>query len=159
MKRGCVRSMAAALAIAAGWLGGAVPIANAQPTLSHVTPGALSSGATTEVALHGTKLDGMLLIWTRFPAQVEVVAGEAKQTDNTQVVCKLTLGPGVPMGIGGIAVANADGMSDVVYLMIDDLPSIADGGHNHAVNRRRYSGSGGVTVWPPPGRHVAGGVS
>ena len=41
-------------------------------------------------------------------------------------------GPELPLGLGGIAVATADGLSDVLYLMIDDLPSVSDGTHNHS---------------------------
>src|SRR5262249_31507217 len=78
---------------------------------------------------------GPLRVWTSFPAQVEVVATDEKQKDKKQAACKITLSAGVSVGIGGIAVANADGLSDVVYLMVDDLPSALDGGDNHTADR------------------------
>ena len=43
----------------------------AQPTLTHVFPAAVAPGATTELTLHGTKLDGRLKVWTSFPARVQ----------------------------------------------------------------------------------------
>ena len=127
MNRAFARLVAAALAA-----GGGLPAAFAQPSLSHVAPGAISPGKTTEVVLHGAKLDGTLRVWTSFPAQVEMAAGDPKQKDRKEVVCKVTLAAGAPVGIGGIAVSTAAGMSDVVYLMVDDLPSVADSGNNHA---------------------------
>ena len=121
------------LALAAAvWPGVGSTVARAQPSLTHVTPAALAPGKTTEVTLHGAKLGGALRVWTSFPAQVELAVGDDRQSDKNQVVCKLTLSTGVAVGIGGIAVASADGLSDVVYLMIDDLPSIADAGNNHS---------------------------
>src|SRR4051812_6462753 len=130
MKRGVDRVLMAAL------LGGAVLFGSApvmaQPSLTHVTPGAVTPGKTTEITLHGGKLDGPLRVWTSFPAQVEVIAGDEKAKDRKEAVCKMTLGSGVPLGIGGIAVATADGLSDVSYLMIDDLLTVAGGEHNHS---------------------------
>src|SRR5262249_36055736 len=40
----------------------------------------------------------------------------------------------VPLGIGGIAIATADGGGEGAYLMIDDLPSVADGSNNHVAS-------------------------
>ncbi|HMC11619.1 MAG TPA: pre-peptidase C-terminal domain-containing protein, partial [Pirellulaceae bacterium] len=131
MIRPSARLIAAALMMTCGWLGSLPRAALAQPGLTHLTPGAITPGKTTEITLHGTKLDGALRVWTSFPAQVEVAAAESKQKNRTQAVCKVALGTGAPIGIGGIAVTTADGVSDVVYLMIDDLPTIADGGKNH----------------------------
>ena len=42
-----------------------------------------------------------------------------------QVTCRLTLSPNVPVGIGGIVVATPTGVSDVSYVMIDDLKTVA----------------------------------
>jgi hypothetical protein len=89
----------------------------------------------TEVVLHGTKLDGPLRVWTSFPAQVEVAAGDSTEKDRTSVRCKLTLPVGVPLGIGGIVVATREGVSDLLYVMVDDLPSVADRGNNHSAEQ------------------------
>jgi hypothetical protein len=131
MNRLSARMMAAAHVAAAVWLLGGTQAALAQPSVSHVVPGAVAPGKTTELTLHGAKLDGALRIWTSFPARVEIVAGDPKDKDRKSVTCKLTLGSGVPPGIGGIAVTSEAGQSDIVYLMIDDLPSVAEGDNNH----------------------------
>jgi hypothetical protein len=109
------------------------PSAWAQPTITHALPGALLPGKTTEVTLHGAKLDGPLQVWTSFPAQVELL-GDPKAKNRTQVVCQISLAAGVPVGIGGIVVSSPAGASDVAFLMIDDLPSVADSGMNHVAS-------------------------
>jgi len=101
-------------------------------TLSHAVPGAVAPGRTTEIVLHGAKLGGPVRLWTSFPAQVEITS-DPNAKDPTQVACKLTLAAGVPAGIGGVALATPAGMTDVLYLMIDDLPSIAESSSNHSL--------------------------
>jgi hypothetical protein len=120
--------------LAAGWLGAVPRVAVAQPTLSHVTRHAVTPGKTTEITLHGTKLAGALRVWTSFAAQVEIIQAASQKSDASAATCKISLGSGVPIGIQGIAIATADGASDVAYLMIDDLPSVAEDGKNHTVS-------------------------
>src|SRR3954469_16483273 len=88
MKRAVYRVMAVALAGSASLIGGGG--AMAQPVLSHVTPGAVVPGKTTELTLHGSKLDGPLHVWTSFPAQIEFAAADEKVKDRKDAVCKLT---------------------------------------------------------------------
>ena len=112
MKRARCRLQAVALAVGGILLASAAAIA--QPSLTHVSPGAVTPGKSTELTLHGSKLDGPLHVWTSFPAQIDLAATDEKAKDRKEAVCKLTLGSGVPVGIGGIAVATADGLSDVI---------------------------------------------
>jgi hypothetical protein len=116
-----------ALALALGW----AFVARAQPGLSHALPGAVAPGQTTTVTLHGTKLDHPLKVWTSFPARVEVVPGDPNVKEPTTASIRVTLPAGAPNGSGGIVVANAAGASEIVPLLIDDLPSVADAGNNH----------------------------
>ena len=128
------RSLAVAPLWAAGWLLlGLVTIAQAQPTLTQAIPGAVVPGKTTTISLRGTKLAWPLQVWTSFPAQVELTPGDPKAEDVARIDLKLTLSAGVPVGIGGIAVGNAKGISDVLYVMIDDLPSVPDNNNNHSL--------------------------
>jgi len=106
--------------------------APAQPTVTHVLPGAVTPGKTTEITVVGTKLAGPLKLWASFPAQVEWVSGEA-QGDVTEARCKLTLSAGVSAGLGGLAVSSKSGVSDVTLVMIDDLPSVAEEADNHSL--------------------------
>src|SRR5262245_10556305 len=84
--------------------------AQAQPNLTHAIPHAVAPGKTTELTLHGAKLVAPFRVWTSFPAQVEVLTADASRKDAAQATCKLTLSANVPVGVGGIAVATADGL-------------------------------------------------
>lgn len=103
----------------------------AQPTISHSVPMAAAPGKTTEITLHGAKLQHPLRVWSSFPAQIEILPADPKQKAGTQAVCKVTLAAGVPAGIGGLIVSTPEGASDVLHLFIGDLPTIADNGKNH----------------------------
>ncbi len=124
----------AALVLLAAWLCAAPGSVVAQPVLSHVTPHAVAPGKTTDMTLHGAKLTGTLRVWTSFAGQIEVPAAASEKGDATTATCKIAIGSGVPIGIQGIAVATAEGVSDVAYLMIDDLPSVAEDDKNHTVS-------------------------
>lgn len=104
--------------------------ASAQVVLSQVRPQAVAPGKTIDLTLSGQKLDDPLTVWTSFPAKVEVTpVAEPKPGQTTRTV-KITLEAGVPVGVGGIGVATAEGASDVVLLAIDDLASVAESGAN-----------------------------
>lgn len=103
---------------------------HAQPSVSYTVPGAVQPGQTIELTLHGAKLDDPLRVWTSFPATVEVVPAEAGKKDLTSRICKITLDATVPVGVAGLVVGNATGTSDVAYLSIDDLTTVADDGKN-----------------------------
>ncbi|MDA1053943.1 MAG: PPC domain-containing protein [Planctomycetota bacterium] len=105
----------------------------AQPAVSHTSPSAVQPGQTIELTLHGTKLDDPLQVWTSFPAKVELVPGAADAKDQTSRVCKVTVDAAVSVGIEGLIVGSPAGVSDVALVMIDDLPSVADNGANHAI--------------------------
>ncbi|HEY2414873.1 MAG TPA: PPC domain-containing protein [Pirellulaceae bacterium] len=92
----------------------------------------MAPGKTTEVSIEGTNLNGLLTAWTSFPSRVEMPPrDEKKDSDGKAGSCKLTLSPNVPVGIGGIVVATPGGASDVMYMMIDDMPTVFDSGKNH----------------------------
>lgn len=99
----------------------------AQPAVSAVSPGAVRPGTTTELTLTGQNLADPLVVWTSFPAQVEVLPGEP-----TSRKLKLTLDANTLLGIGGLVVANGGGMSLPQFVMIDDLASIGEAPNNHA---------------------------
>jgi hypothetical protein len=104
--------------------------ARAQPTVSYTVPAAVQPGKTIELTLHGAKLDDPLRVWTSFPAKVEIVPAEAGTKDLKSRICKITLDATAAVGIGGLVVGNATGTSDVVYINLDDLASVADNGKN-----------------------------
>ncbi|MEZ6113266.1 MAG: PPC domain-containing protein [Pirellulaceae bacterium] len=102
-------------------------VGRAAPTLSHASPAAVEPGKTTQVVLHGDQFAQPLQVWTSFPAQVEIVSVEPKQA-----TIKVTTAADVPIGPGGLLVANSTGNTEPIALVVDDLPSVADNGANHS---------------------------
>ncbi len=111
------------------WLA-AVQAAIAQPSLSEATLGGLPPGEPVELSLHGDKLEGQLRIWCATPAHIEQIT---PGTDGKSVTFKITVDALAPVGVTGLVVANALGVSDPLMLMVDDMDSARDNGANHGV--------------------------
>lgn len=108
---------------------------NAQPTLSAASPAAVAPGKTVELVISGQKLDDPLQIWTSFPAKLELEPLAEPKPDQTQRKIKVTLEGSVPVGLAGMMVSTPGGVSDVLLLVVDDLPSVADNGQNHSISQ------------------------
>jgi hypothetical protein len=106
-------------------------IAFGQPGLTQAVPAAAAPGKTTDITLTGSKLDQPLKVWSSFPATIEAVPGDPNAKGKTSLVCKITLPPEAMCGVGALIVTTSEGQSDPLFLMIDDLPSVADNGNNH----------------------------
>jgi hypothetical protein len=106
------------------WLLGCIA-AHAQIAVTGYAPAAVAPGKTTELTFTGQNLGDPLAVWTSFPAKVELLPAEP-----TQRKVKLTLEESVPLGIGGIVLANAGGVTPPQFVMIDDLASIAETANN-----------------------------
>jgi hypothetical protein len=102
----------------------------AQPSLTHAVPSAVAPGKTVELTLYGAKLDEPLSFWTSFPAKLVSVPAAGDKPDPAKRTYRVTLDANVPVGFGGIVVATAEGASDALLVLIDDLPSVADSGSN-----------------------------
>ncbi len=111
----------------------AAEMAHCQPSLSHLAPAALRPGHVNELTLHGEKLDDPLQIWTSFPAKIELLPGDGSQQPLTTRRCRITVASDTAVGIAGLIVGTAAGISDVKLLMIDDLATVVDAGDNHTV--------------------------
>ncbi|MCE9526829.1 MAG: PPC domain-containing protein [Planctomycetales bacterium] len=109
------------------------PSAFGQPGLARAVPGAAAPGKTTDITITGSNLDQPLKVWSSFPATIEPVPGDPNAKGKTSLVCKVTLPPDAACGVGAIIVTTSAGQSDPLFLMIDDLPSVADNGNNHTV--------------------------
>ena len=113
---------------------GVAGIAAAQPALSGIAPGAAAPGKTTELVVTGAKLDQPLNLWCSYPGmQIEAVPGDANQKGKTQLTLKMTLPADAACGIGSLIIATSEGISDHLFFAVDDLPSVADNGNNHAM--------------------------
>ena len=119
----------------------------AQPVLSRALPMAARIGETTEITLHGDKLEEPLSVWASFPGTVEVIreldeAGNPKPEQDPITLpppgaaptwrLRVTVPAETAVGVGGIVVGTKAGVSEPLWVMLDDLPSVADQSDNHA---------------------------
>lgn len=117
-------AMVRTCSVLALWLACCVA-AQAQIAISGYSPGAVAPGKTTEITFVGQNLTDPLVVWTSFPAKVELLPAEP-----TQRKVKLTLEESVQLGIGGIVLGNAAGITPPQFVMIDDLASAAETPNN-----------------------------
>jgi hypothetical protein len=114
---------------------GANGLLRAAPVVSGVVPGAVSAGATVELTLRGSDLDGLLAVWPSFSGTVEIVAPAEGESGATQRRLRVTPAADTPPGVCGLVVATPAGIADPVFLLVDELPSVADDGGNHAADK------------------------
>lgn len=118
----------------AGWLAAilltSISPCLAQPAITSASPTVLKPGTATQITFAGTKLESPVSIWTSFPARAEWIGLDPAAKEVKQVVCKLHVPSGASVGIGGLVIATNKGLSDVIPVMIDELPLVADSGNN-----------------------------
>lgn len=110
-------------------------VGRGQPAVSSVTPHAVAPGQVTELTIAGTKLDGGVRCWTSFPAAVEILASDDNAKSKAEIRCRVSVAAGVQPGIGGLVIATPAGLSDVTYLMVDHLASIAEAKANDKLDK------------------------
>jgi hypothetical protein len=88
------------------------------PAVTSVTPLAVAPGKTVELTLRGSALEVPVTLWTSFPAEARVI-GSA----NDYVAYSLTVPADVPVGPGALRVATKDGVSALVPVFVDDVPT------------------------------------
>jgi hypothetical protein len=98
-------------------LAGAVPC-RAQPFVEHLEPPVLQRGKVARLTAVGTRLDKALGLWASLPAGKV----EAKVVGKGQAVFDVRVADDAPVGLFGLRVATADGLSNVHLCLIDDLP-------------------------------------
>ena len=97
-----------------------------EATLVSATPLAIEPVKTTRVVLNGTAFSTPLRVWTSCSAQVAVVSVEA-----TQATLDITPAADVSLGPVGLWVATAEGPTDAISMLVDDLASVVDNAANH----------------------------
>lgn len=125
----CVITIGPLLLAAFAW---SVPVAAQPPSVSHLSPSAVVPGQSTDVTCHGANLAGATAAWVGVPAaQVELAAGiEGNGTQADRVVYRVTVPAEAAVGVYGLRVATGQGVSNLRLLMVDDLPTVEDGGAN-----------------------------
>lgn len=105
--------------------------AQAQPSITSIAPLAIEPGKTTRVVVQGAGLVEPLRVWTSRSAQVTVARTDVPSTP-TQVTIDLTPAADSSLGPVGLWLGAADGPTDALTLLLDDLPTVVDNGSNHA---------------------------
>lgn len=83
---------------------------------------ALQPGTPTEVTLLGSDFPEQPILWTSFPAQTELV-GEPQSSKATY---RITVPASTPVGIGALRIFGSNGVSNLSFMMLDDLPNASE---------------------------------
>lgn len=95
-------------------------------SLTHTVPCGATRGKTTRITCYGSGLITADKLWTTFAATIRRAA-DAPAADGAAVF-EIALPADSPVGMFGMRVANASGLSDLRLFVIDDLPvATADG--------------------------------
>jgi hypothetical protein len=115
---------------------GAAILRAAPPQIAQFGPFALAPGKTNDLTLRGQSLQGARSIWATFPTRCEFLpAADESDQKGEKLVCRLTLPREAQVGIGALRLVTAEGVSNPILVMLDDLPTAAESPDNHAVEQ------------------------
>ena len=125
------RLIAVPALLAGAILAGEVAMAQAPPSISSTQPGAVSAGGTTKLKVRGGNLVGAADFWASFGGELKLAGDVPDNGKNAaEVTWDVTLPAETPVGIHGIRVATAGGVSELKLILVDDLPSVAQAAGN-----------------------------
>jgi hypothetical protein len=114
----------------------ASPLRAAPPQIVQFSPLALVPGRTTDFRIRGQNLQSARSIWTTFAARCEFApADDESSQKGEKLVCRLTVPREVQVGIGALRLVTAEGVSNPVLVMLDDLPTVAETSDNHTAEQ------------------------
>jgi hypothetical protein len=93
----------------------------AQGFIEHLSPPALERGKTTRLTVAGSQLNKALDLWTSLPGG-KITATPVGDSKADVAVFDVRVADDAPVGLFGLRVATADGLSNVHLCLIDDLP-------------------------------------
>ncbi len=96
----------------------------AQGFIEHLSPPVLERGKTTRLTVVGSQLNRALDLWTSLP-DGKVTATPVGDSKAEAAVFDVRVAADAPVGLFGLRVATADGLSNVHLCLIDDLPVLA----------------------------------
>lgn len=101
------------------------------PSISAISPRAVTPGETADVTLRGTNLAGDTQLWTSFPCEAALAPEiEGNGTKSDQVVFRLAVPANASLGIHALRVATPGGVSPPRLIVLDDLSSVSQQGDN-----------------------------
>uniref|UniRef100_A0A7C2JZR5 Uncharacterized protein n=1 Tax=Schlesneria paludicola TaxID=360056 RepID=A0A7C2JZR5_9PLAN len=102
-----------------------------EPNVTAVTPAAVKPGESTRLQLGGANLANAKALWISFPGEVSLAADVPDNgTKADQVTYSVQTPADVPVGIHALRVLTDKGVSPLRFLLVDDLPSVAQAGNN-----------------------------
>ena len=106
----------------------AASVAEAQtapPTIASTSPQAALPGQTIDVKIRGANLAGPTQLWTSFAVEAVLPAEIAGNgTNAAEITYRLKVPADAPLGVHGMRVATAAGISNLKLFALDDLPSV-----------------------------------
>lgn len=104
------------------------------PSITYTTPHAVAPGQATDIVLFGGGLANPTGAWWSLPVEATPTPGLDKNgTDPARVSYRVTVPANAAVGIYGLRVATATGVSNLRLAMVDDLPSVNDNGANKTI--------------------------
>ena len=96
------------------------------PAIGSTLPQGVAPGQTIDVKLRGANLAGPTQLWTSFPVEAVLPAEIAGNgTNAAEVTYRLKVPADAPPGIHGLRLATPQGLSNLMLIALDDLPSVA----------------------------------
>lgn len=95
-------------------------LVSAAPRIEHLSPPVLQRGAQQQIEILGEELDGALDVWTStspVTLQAKVISSKPERA-----VLEVTLPPESPLGLHGLRLATASGLSNAHSFLVDELP-------------------------------------
>ncbi len=93
----------------------------AEPFIERVWPPVLQRGVTTRIEFSGTELQQPLGVWTSVPNANVTGVPTGHATEDT-VAVDVTIPTSAPLGLYGLRLATASGLSNAHLFLIDELP-------------------------------------
>jgi hypothetical protein len=94
---------------------------SAQGFIEHLSPPALERGKTTRLTIVGSRLARALDLWTSLPGG-KITATPVGDSKPEAAVFDVRVSADAPVGLFGLRVATASGLSNVHLCLIEDLP-------------------------------------
>ena len=113
---------------------------HAQAFIEHLSPPVLERGKTTRLSVVGSHLTKALDLWTSLPSG-KLKATPIGDSKADSAIFDVHVADDAPVGLFGLRVATADGLSNVHLCLLDDLP-VRSGSR-----QCESSGQGGVAVY------------
>lgn len=95
------------------------------PAIGSTLPQGAGPGQTVDVKIRGGNLAAPTQFWSSFPAEAVLpteVAGNG--TNAGEITYRLKLPADAPLGIHGLRIATAQGVSNLKLFVVDDLPAL-----------------------------------